>query len=62
MASQAAATLGRSDIMRGRGIIYWACTPSIARKMYVDDIWMYVEVEINVVIAGDKVLSASAPV
>jgi hypothetical protein len=54
--------MGRSDRVRGRGIIYWACTPSIARKIYVDDIWMYVEVEINVVIAGDKVLSASAPV
>jgi hypothetical protein len=53
--------MGRSDRMRGGGSIYWACTLSTARKMYVEGMWMYVEVRIDVGRAGDKVLSVSAP-
>ena len=48
--------------MRGGGAIYWACTPSTAKKMYVKGRCMYVEVGIDVGRAGDKVLSVSAPV
>jgi hypothetical protein len=54
--------MGRSNRMRGGGTIYWACTPYTAGKMYVEDIWMYVEVGICVERAGDNVLSVSAPV
>jgi hypothetical protein len=51
--------MGRSDRMRGGGTIYWACTPSTARKMYVKGIRTYLEVWIDVGRAGDnlKVLS-----
>jgi hypothetical protein len=52
--------MGRRDRMRGGGTIYWPCTPSTARKMYVGGIGMYVEVGIDVERAGDKVLSVSA--
>jgi hypothetical protein len=54
--------VGRSDRMRGGGTIYWACTPSTARKMYVYGIGMYVEMGIDVGRAGDKVLLVSTPV
>jgi len=48
--------------MRGGGTIYWACTLSTARKMYIEGKWMFVELGIDVVRAGDEVLSVSAPV
>ena len=48
--------------MRGGGTIYWACTASTARKMYVDSIGMHVEVGVDVGRAGDKVLFVNAPV
>ena len=52
----------RSDRMRGGGAIYWACTPSTAKKMYRNGRGMYVQVRIEVGRAGHKVLSVSAPV
>ena len=52
----------RSDRMRGGGAIYWACTLSTARKMYIEGRGMYVELWIDVGRAVDKMLSVSAPV
>jgi hypothetical protein len=52
----------RSDRMRGGGTIYWTFTLSAAIKMDVYGIGLHVEVWIDVVRAGDKVLSVSTPV